>query len=39
MGIKYDALLAHYRRDPEAAGRQLRESFEKRDVKPRGEHC
>jgi hypothetical protein len=34
MGIKYDSLLAHYRRDPEAAGRQLREAFEKRDVRP-----
>ena len=34
MGIKYDALLGHYRRDPEAAGRQLRESFEKKAVRP-----
>ncbi len=33
MGIKYDALLAHYRRDPEAASRHLRESFEKKAVR------
>lgn len=34
MGINYDRLLEHFRRDPEAADRQLRESFRSKDVRP-----
>lgn len=35
MGIRYDELLKHFRADPGAAARELRESFAKKEVRPK----
>lgn len=35
MGINYDSLIGHFRRDAEAAGRELKEQFKSKGVRPR----